>query len=53
MNKKINSNTSSDKITSIESTEDFVKHDLDNMDAKDLDKLPDNRKSGFTTLSWL
>ena len=40
------------KITSIESDEDFDKHNLYDMDVEELDKLPDNRKSGFWKLTW-
>lgn len=40
------------KIPSIECDEDFVKYNLYDMDINELDKLPDNRKSGFWKLTW-
>ena len=40
------------KITSIESDSDFEKYNLYDMDIVELDKLPDNRPSGFWKLTW-
>ena len=39
------------EITAIESDEDFERYNLDEWEIEDLDKLPDNRVSGFWKMS--
>ena len=41
------------EITAIESDEDFERYNLDEWDISEIDKLPDNRVSGFWKMSWL
>ena len=44
--------SSSGKITSIDSDGDFDRYNLHDWDIEELDKLQDNRKSGFWKMSW-
>ena len=40
------------KLSSIESDSDFDRYNLHEWDVEELDKLPDNRRSGFWKMSW-